>query len=704
MIKDNKILLAKSGEQDIFLYPQMANRHGLIAGVTGSGKTVTLKVLAESFSSMGVPVFMADVKGDLGSVSKSGEPTDGVEKRVQGMSLENWSYSSFPTRFWDLTGKCGHPVRTTVSDMGPTLLSRLLGLSEAQEGVLNIVFRIADDKGWLLIDLKDLRTMLNYVAEHKDEYMTVYGAVSTQSVGGILRALLQIEDQGGNLFFGEPALEFEDFIKCNEQGNGYINILHSVSIIQTPTIYSFFLLWLLSDLFERLPEIGDCEKPKLVFFFDEAHLLFNDMPSALLERIVQVVKLIRSKGVGVYFISQSPGDIPNAVLAQLNNRIQHALHAYTPTQQKAVNVAAASFRTNPAFNTEEVISQLGIGEALISLLQEDGTPSVVERCKVLPPQSFMGTITEDERQQVINSSDLKGKYDVMGDRWSAYEIILSGETECEAKEEATPVAQQPSVLDKPIAQPVIEVTDITGQTAMQNDIYSDTSEDKWLCTCGTENSSAFCIECGSKKLQPKPEKTETTKSNNSWICGCGQENTNKFCCNCGSKKPEEQNTSNNWKCSNCGTENAGNFCINCGNYRPQEDITWKCSCGVENAGNFCYNCGTKKGGQPVQRSNGAVNQPQQQGYAQTNYTQQKPMQRMAPSLNVSYEKQTTTNYTEQFLQQQNQNRQQNNMVNPQSKSKVNYYRSNSSAPQGSVATAFKKAENKISRGLFGSKK
>lgn len=684
MIKDNKILLAKSGNQDIFLHPKMANRHGLIAGVTGSGKTVTLKVLAESFSSMGVPVFMADVKGDLGSVSKSGVQTDSIENRIQSMGLENFEYNSFPTRFWDLTGRNGHPVRTTVSDMGPVLLSRLLGLSEAQEGVLNIVFKIADDKDWLLIDLKDLRTMLNYVAEHKNEYMTVYGAVSTQSVGGILRALLQIEDQGGELFFGEPAFEFEDFIKCDQQGKGYINILHSVSIIQTPTIYSFFLLWLLSDLFEKLPEVGDCEKPKFVFFFDEAHLLFNDMPSALLERIVQVVKLIRSKGVGVYFISQSPGDIPNAVLAQLNNRIQHALHAYTPTEQKAVHVAASSFRTNPLFNTEEIISQLGIGEALISVLQEDGTPSVVERCKVLPPQSFMGAITDEERQQIIASSDLKGKYDNMVDRWSAYEIILSGDTESTTEEPTTNFGVQQMSEPTPVDYQQINQLN---QTVAES--YCDNQGELWVCSCGVKNTSAFCMECGGEKPQVDIHQAqEAEKDDNIWVCGCGQENTSKFCCNCGSKNPNEPKKQTNWKCSSCGTDNTGNFCVNCGSFRQQDDTTWKCSCGVENAGNFCYSCGCKKGGQPAQSNNNVAKQPQYQGGNQSGYPQQRNVNSYAPSLNISYKDQKTTNYTEQFLQQQSQNRQPSIIQKP----------------QDNIGTGFKKSEKKIFRGLFGSKK
>ncbi|MEE0264061.1 MAG: helicase HerA-like domain-containing protein [Acutalibacteraceae bacterium] len=597
MIKDGKILLAKSEEKEIYLYPKMANRHGLIAGVTGSGKTITLKVLAEAFSSIGVPVFMADVKGDLGSVSKMGVPVQNVESRIEKMGLDDFYYDSFPTRFWDLKGENGHPVRTTVSDMGAVLISRLLGLSDAQEGVLDIVFRIADDKGWPLIDLKDLRTMLNYVGENRKEYITQYGNIAVQSVGGILRSLIRLEDEGGNLFFGEPAFDFNDWFTCDENGKGYINILHSVNIIQTPTIYSFFLLWLLSDLFEKLPEVGDCQKPKLVFFFDEAHLLFNDMPNALLEKIVQVVKLIRSKGVGVYFISQSPGDIPNPVLAQLNNRVQHTLHAYTPAEQKAVHTAAASFRVNPKFDTEQVISQLGIGEALVSTLQEDGTPSVVERCKILPPQSFMGTITKQERQAIIDSSTIKGKYDVMLDNRSAYEEILGLAVQGKAEDESVDSKYESTV-----------------SVSEQPKTASAADSEIWVCKCGTENKTKFCTECGAAKPRKKKKSV--------WLCECNHENTGKFCGNCGKKKPED----NTWTCS-CGTVNKSKFCIECGqpktekptrkeptakkepagrkessgmSERPRQkepagmNEQWLCMCGNVNVGPYCYQCGSTK--------------------------------------------------------------------------------------------------------------
>lgn len=584
MIKDDKILLAKSGEKEVYLYPKMANRHGLIAGVTGSGKTITLKVLAEAFSTLGVPVFMADVKGDLGSVSKMGEPTLNVENRVEKMGLDGFSYDAFPTRFWDLKGENGHPVRTTVSDMGPVLISRLLGLSDAQEGVLDIVFRIADDKGWLLIDLKDLRTMLNYVGENRKEYITQYGNIAVQSVGGILRSLIRLEDEGGNLFFGEPAFDFNDWFTCDENGKGYINILHSVNLIQTPTIYSFFLLWLLSDLFEKLPEVGDCQKPKLVFFFDEAHLLFNDMPSALLEKIVQVVKLIRSKGVGVYFISQSPGDIPDAVLAQLNNRVQHTLHAYTPAEQKAVHTAAASFRVNPAFDTEQVISQLGIGEALVSTLQEDGTPSVVERCKILPPQSFMGAITQQERKAIIDSSSIKGKYDVMVDNMSAYEEILGLSAQGTAENNSAEISGENA--NAPAEPPKEE---------------SAQDKESWICKCGNENKTKFCTECGSAKPRKKKKAV--------WLCECNHENTGKFCGNCGKKKPED----NSWTCS-CGTVNKSKFCVECGqpkpNQKPDTQSTnqqWQCMCGTVNTANFCSLCGMTKEN-AMSRQNPTANQ------------------------------------------------------------------------------------------------
>lgn len=434
MIKDGKIWISKNDTCQ-YILPKMANRHGLIAGATGTGKTVTLKVMAEAFSSLGVPVFLADVKGDLSGMCCPGESTEDMGKRIVRFGLDDWEYTSFPTRFFDVFGKNGHPTRTTISEMGPILLSRLLGLSPVQEGVLNIVFRVADDNGLLLIDIKDLKAMLQYVAEHRDEYTITYGNVSPQSVGAIQRALLALESQGGNFFFGEPALDLNDWFAVDDNGKGFINILDSTELIHSPLLYATFLLWLLTELFEQLPEVGDMEKPRLVFFFDEAHLLFRDMPKTLVQKIEQVVKLIRSKGVGVYFISQSPSDIPDEVLAQLGNRVQHALRAYTPSEQKAVKVAAQTFRQNPAFDTSEAIMELGVGEALVSFLDEKGVPGMVERTFILPPQSSMSPIDAMTRTRVINQSPLDEKYGYEVDPESAYEILTAQSEEAAAKEQ-----------------------------------------------------------------------------------------------------------------------------------------------------------------------------------------------------------------------------------------------------------------------------
>ncbi|MCH5272455.1 MAG: DUF853 family protein [Lachnospiraceae bacterium] len=446
MVKDGKIWMSKN-ENPQFLYPNMANRHGLIAGATGTGKTVTLKVMAEAFSALGVPVFLADIKGDLSGMCRPGNESEDMSKRIAKFGIDDWSYTSFPTRFFDIFGKNGHPVRTTVSEMGPILLSRLLGLTAAQEGVLNIVFRAADDNGLLLIDLKDLKAMLQYVTEHRAEYTLSYGTVNPQSAGAIQRALLSLESQGGDLFFGEPALDIMDWIATDESGRGMINILDSTELVQSPILYATFLLWLLTELFERLPEIGDADKPRLVFFFDEAHLLFRDMPKALTEKIEQVVKLIRSKGVGVYFISQSPSDIPDAVLAQLGNRIQHALRAYTPAEQKAVRTAAQTFRQNPAFDTSAAIMELGVGEALVSFLDEKGIPTMVERTFILPPQSLMGPVDAFTRNSVITNSPLDEKYGTAVDNRSAYEDLTEqnakeDEEKQRAKEEAAAAKQK----------------------------------------------------------------------------------------------------------------------------------------------------------------------------------------------------------------------------------------------------------------------
>ena len=422
MYSDNKIWIAKS-DKPIYLLPNMANRHGLIAGATGTGKTITLKIMAESFSDMGVPVFLTDIKGDLAGLSEQGSDNPNMAERIAKLGIEGFSYKSYPVCFWDVLGKGGHPVRTTVSEMGALLLSRLLGLNDTQAGVLNIVFRVADENGMLLLDLKDLSAMLRYVGENAKEYTLKYGNIAAQSIGAIQRSLLVLEDQGGAKFFGEPALEIFDWMRTSEDGRGYINILHSTELFHSPVLYSTFLLWMLSELFESLPETGDVSKPKLVFFFDEAHLLFEDTPKALLQKIEQVVRLIRSKGVGVYFITQNPMDLPQDVLGQLGNRVQHALRAYTPAEQKTVRAAAQTFRTNPAFDTETAITELGTGEALVSFLDNDGIPGMVERAFILPPQSKFGTIDDFARLRVVNTSPMSGKYDTEVDRESAYELL-----------------------------------------------------------------------------------------------------------------------------------------------------------------------------------------------------------------------------------------------------------------------------------------
>ena len=422
MLKDKKIFMARA-EQPLFLLPQMANRHGLIAGATGTGKTITMKVMAESFSDMGVPVFLADAKGDLTGMCMAGEDSENIRSRVEKFALEDFQLKSYPTRFWDIFGEHGVPIRVTVSDMGPMLLSRLLGLTDVQSGVLNVVFRVADDHGLLLLDLKDLRAMLQYVGDNRAEFTTQYGNVSTASIGAIQRALLAFEDEGGEQFFGEPALDIRDWMRTDSDGRGFINVLHAQRLMHSPTVYSTFLLWMLTELFERLPEIGDPDKPRMIFFFDEAHLLFADAPKALVQKIVQVVKLIRSKGVGVYFISQSPSDIPDDVLAQLSNRIQHALRAYTPAEQKAVRATAKAFRENPNFDAEQVLMELGVGEALVSFLDEEGIPGMVERAKILPPQSLMGPADEGKVEKLIVADEFDLKYRENVDRESAYEIL-----------------------------------------------------------------------------------------------------------------------------------------------------------------------------------------------------------------------------------------------------------------------------------------
>jgi uncharacterized protein len=416
------ILIGK-GTESVSILPAMANRHGLVAGATGTGKTVTLQRLAESFSRAGVPVFLADVKGDLAGISQAGGGSKKVAERVESLGLTDFAYAPCPVTFWDILGEQGHPVRATISEMGPLLLSRLLGLNETQEGVLNIAFRLADENGWLLLDLKDLRAMLTHIADNAGALTTTYGNVSAASVGAIQRRLLTLEGQGAERLFGEPALNIADLMQTDARGQGYVNVLAADKLVHTPAIYSTFLLWLLSELFEALPEAGDLEKPKLVFFFDEAHLLFDEAPKVLLDKIEQVVRLIRSKGVGVYFVTQNPLDVPDSVLGQLGNRVQHALRAFTPRDQKAVRAAAETFRPNPKLDTERVITELAVGEALASVLDDKGTPTVVQRIFVAPPGSKLGPIEPAERAKLMEASLVKGIYEQAVDRVSAYEVL-----------------------------------------------------------------------------------------------------------------------------------------------------------------------------------------------------------------------------------------------------------------------------------------
>jgi DNA helicase HerA-like ATPase len=415
-------LLVAKGDSELCLLPRYANRHGLIAGATGTGKTVTLQRIAEGLSRLGVPVFMADVKGDLAGISQAGEPRGKIRERIEQLQLAV-AFEACPVVLWDAFGKQGHPVRTTVSEMGPLLLSRMLGLNETQAGVLTLSFKIADDNGLLLLDLKDLRALLAHVGENAKSYTTRYGNVSGASVGAIQRGLLAIEQQGGDSFFGEPALNLDDMLQTDGRGRGVVNVLAADRLMTSPRLYSTLLLWLLSELFERLPEVGDPDKPRLVFFFDEAHLLFNEAPQALLEKIEQVVRLIRSKGVGVWFVTQNPLDVPDTVLGQLGNRVQHALRAFTPRDQKAVKSAATTLRANPKLDVEAAITELAVGEALVSMLDEKGRPTVVERAFVAPPGTRLGPITAEEREKLIKASDLGATYDTPVDRESAYEKL-----------------------------------------------------------------------------------------------------------------------------------------------------------------------------------------------------------------------------------------------------------------------------------------
>jgi DNA helicase HerA-like ATPase len=439
-MSDNAIFLGKSDKREELFLP-LANRHGLVTGATGTGKTVTLQIMAESFCKAGVPVFAADVKGDLSGISQIGTPLDILTERARKIGFDDYGMEATPTIFWDLFGEQGHPIRTTVTEMGPLMLSRLMGLSEAQEGALNIAFRIADNENLGLLDLKDLRALLADLADRGKEITTQYGNVQSATIGSIQRRLVVIEEQGGDKFFGEPALDIKDLMRTTRDGRGYMNILAADRLMSSPQLYATFLLWLLSELFEDMPEVGDPDKPKLVFFFDEAHLLFDDAPPGLLQKIQQTVKLIRSKGVGVYFVTQNPLDVPDNVLEQMGNRVQHALRAYTPRDQKAVKAAATTFRPNPKFNTEEVITEMGKGEALVSTLDLKGVPSMVGRTLIRPPSGRMGPITPEERKSLINNSPVFGQYEETVDRESAYEKL-------QKKANARAEADQQEAADK----------------------------------------------------------------------------------------------------------------------------------------------------------------------------------------------------------------------------------------------------------------
>ena len=429
LTKEGTLLIAKNDSASLEILPAMANRHGLVTGATGTGKTVSLQVMAESMSALGVPVFITDIKGDVSGIAKAGSDSPGIRKRVDGMGLakRGFSFQGCPVCFWDIFGRDGHPLRTTISEMGPVLISRILDLNDTQSGTLQLIFRIADDNGLLLLDFKDLRKMTEFVAikENRSQFSQAYGNLAPATLGAIQRGLLTLEEQGADAFFGEPGLDIGDLMRRSPDGKGIVNIMASDRLMQSPRVYAAFLLWLMSELFEQIPEAGDLDRPKLVLFFDEAHLLFSNAPKALLEKIEQVVRLIRSKGVGIFFITQNPADIPETVLAQLGNRVQHALRAYTPKEQKAVRAAAEAFRPNPAFKTEDAITALGVGEALVSLLDAKGVPGVVERASMLPPESQIGPVTGDERQALIRQSALFGRYENAVDRESAYEKLTA---------------------------------------------------------------------------------------------------------------------------------------------------------------------------------------------------------------------------------------------------------------------------------------
>jgi len=446
MSRPEPILIARN-QADLSLLPWMANRHGLIAGATGTGKTVTLQVMAEGFSAIGVPVFLADVKGDLTGISQLGGASPKIQERARQLRLEGYAPAKFPVTVWDVFGTQGHPVRATISDLGPLMLSRLLQLNEVQSGVLNIIFRAADEKGLLLLDLKDLRAVCQFVGERASEFSVKYGNVSAASIGAIQRGLLELESQGADKFFAEPALNFDDLMQTDAQGRGIVNILAADRLMQSPKVYATVLLWMLSELFERLPEAGDLPKPKLVFFFDEAHLLFSDIPGVLLDKIEQVVRLVRSKGVGVYFISQNPRDIPDNILGQLGNRVQHALRAYTPRDQKAVQAAAESFRANPKYDTAKTMMELGVGEALVSFLDEQGQPGIVERAWIVPPRGQVGPVTDEQRRALLASSIVAGVYEQVVDRESAYERLTAAHAAGAQVQAGTAVQEKPGFFE-----------------------------------------------------------------------------------------------------------------------------------------------------------------------------------------------------------------------------------------------------------------
>ena len=514
--KERGLYVAHSPNGPISLCGKMANRHGLIAGATGTGKTVTLQVIAETFCQAGVPCFMADMKGDLSGISQSGKLSGFIQKRLPEFGIEDPQFQSCPVRFFDVYGEQGHPMRATISDMGPDLLGRLMELNETQTGVLNIVFKIADDNGLLLIDLKDLRAMLNFVGQNAAEYTTQYGNVSTASIGAIQRALLGLESQGAEKFFGEPAFDIYDLLQC-EGGKGVMNVLAADKLMLKPKLYSTFLLWLLSELYTTLPEVGDLDLPKLVFFFDEAHMLFDGTSRALTAKIEQVIRLIRSKGVGIYFITQSPTDIPENILGQLGNRVQHALRAYTPKDQKAVKVAAETFRANPAFDTYEAILQLETGEALVSFLDEKGAPSMVERAKILFPLSQIGAVTEDQRAQIIKQSRLWGRYDNPIDRESAYEILVAATAEAErqkAEIEAQEAAEKQAALEakeKARAEKEAAKAEKEAQKKAKNSIASKVLKSVITAVTGVVAASVADSVSGKVSGTKKKSTTSTTK-------------------------------------------------------------------------------------------------------------------------------------------------------------------------------------------------